>query len=140
MQGSRAYARQRRWRQPAISVNLEAMAQDGPYVYWEEEGTSLRLKPTSPGLNQVIIEIIQEVTGQPPKPGGPMNSDGGSFQAVGIPATTIGTYHTKMVDRGFHKPTDNPDRVVMERIPEGVEILMRMIIEYDEGNLREKLL
>lgn len=135
MQGSRSYTRHRRWRLPAVAINLEAMAQDGPYVYWEKEGTSLRLSPTSPGLNQAIIDIVQEVTGQPPQPGGPMNSDGGSFLAAGIPATTIGTYHTAMVDRGFHRPTDNPDRVVMERIPEGVEILMRMIMEYDEGKL-----
>jgi hypothetical protein len=116
------------------------MAQNGPYVYWEEDGTSLRLGPTSPKLNETIIKIIESVTGQTPLPGGPMNSDGGSFLAAGIPATTIGTYHTELIDRGFHKPTDNPDRVVMERLPEGVEILMRLIMEYDQGNLKTEIL
>ena len=71
------------------------------------------------------------MSGSPARPVGPVNSDGYSFLRVGIPATTLGTYDKKLVDRGFHGPADNLDRVVMERLPEAVEILASFVHYYD---------
>jgi putative aminopeptidase FrvX len=133
MQGSRAYASERNWPLPTIAVNLEVMAQDGSYVYWEQDGTSLKLVPTSMQINQVLAETVADVTGVKAMPAGPVNSDGYSFLRVGVPATTLGTYDTKWVDRGFHSPADNLGRVVMARLPEAVEILARLITKFDSG-------
>ena len=135
MQGSRAFTRSRDWPLPAAAVNLEVMAQDGEYVFWELDGTSLKLEPTSGDLNQALSLAVQTVTGQPAHPAGPLNSDGGSFLMAGIPSTTLGTYHSTLRDRGFHRPTDNLERVVMERLPEGVNILTELIRAYDQGRV-----
>jgi hypothetical protein len=132
MQGSRAYALGRSWSLPAIALNLEVMAQNGDYVYWEQDGTSLKLVPASAEVNHRIVEAVAEVTGTPARPAGPVNSDGYSFLRAGIPATTLGTYDRVLVDRGFHLPTDNLNRVVMERLPEAVEILTRFVRQYDQ--------
>lgn len=136
MQGSRAYAAGRDWSLPTLAVNLEVMAQDGSYVYWEQDGTSLKLVPTSLQLNQALAETVANVTGAMPMPAGPVNSDGYSFLRVGIPATTLGTYDTKWVDRGFHSPADNLDRVVMARLPEAVEILAHLVTKFDLDQLK----
>jgi len=50
---------------------------------------------------------------------------------VGIPTAILGTYDKTMQDRGFHQPSDNLGRVVMSRLPEGVEILKKFILAYD---------
>jgi len=133
MQGSRAYTSQRSWDLPALAVNLEVMAQDGDYVYWEWEGSSLMLVPTNEQINHAVSEVIEQINAKQPLPGGPVNSDGYSFLRAGIPATTIGTYDRVQVDRGFHGPADNLDRVVMERLPQAVQILARFVEKYDRG-------
>lgn len=135
MQGSRAYTSGRDWPLPALALNLEVMAQDGDYVFWEWEGTSMVLVPTSSQINQTISEVIEQVSGTPAKPAGPVNSDGYSFLRLGVPATTIGTYDRRLKDRGFHGPEDNLDRVVMQRLPETVEILARFISHYDRTEI-----
>jgi putative aminopeptidase FrvX len=127
MQGSRAYVHGREWPLPAQAVNLEVMAQDGDYVYWEQDGFVLHLEPTSESVNQRVIRAITAVTGKPPRPVGPVISDGYSFLSVGIPAATIGTYDRRWIDTGFHHPTDNLDRVMMSRLEEGVEILLHFL-------------
>ena len=127
MQGSRAYVREREWSMPAKAVNLEVMAQDGEYVYWERDGYSLRLVPTAEPLNQSVIQAITKVTGRPPIAAGPVNSDGYSFLAKGIPTATIGTYDRRLRDTGFHRPTDHLNRVVMARLEQGVEILSQLL-------------
>lgn len=123
MQGSRAYIDSREWPLPAAALNLEVMAQNGEYVIWEQDGTSLKLVPVSARLNQAVSAAVEEVTGAPPRPVGPINSDGYSFLRRRIPSTTLGTYDRRWVDRGFHHATDNLDRVVIDRLPQGVEIL-----------------
>jgi hypothetical protein len=123
MQGSRAYARRRDWQLPAAAINLEVMAQDGEYVFWEKEGNVFHLVPTSLAINQKISKAIEQVTGQAARPFGPVNSDGASFLLAGIPTTTIGTLDTILGETGFHRPSDNLGRVVMKRLPQGVEIL-----------------
>ena len=132
MQGSRAYVSRRDWPLPAWALNLEVMAQDGEYVFWERDGSSLKLVPCSSQLNAILAAAVEDVTGQPPRPAGPINSDGYSFLRKGIPATVLGTYHTTWVDRGFHLPSDNLERVVMDRLPEGVEILARFMQLLDQ--------
>jgi hypothetical protein len=127
MQGSRAYVRGREWPLPAQAVNLEVMAQDGDYVYWEQDGFALHLDPTSERVNQRVIQATTAVTGKPPRPAGPVISDGYSFLAAGIPTATIGTYDRRWIDKGFHHPSDNLGRVVMSRLDEGVEILIHFL-------------
>jgi len=135
MQGSRAYAVDRDWDLPSLALNLEVMAQDGDYVYWEQDGTSLKLVPTSPQVNQAVVRAVHYATGAPAKPAGPLNSDGYSFLRNGIAATTMGTYDRGLVDRGFHGPEDNLDRVVMERLPEGVDILAHFVRQFDLADI-----
>jgi hypothetical protein len=127
-QGSRAYVSWRSsrpggWAIPAAAVNLEVMAQDSDYVYWEKEGSVFKLEPTHPEVNQAIIEAVREVTGKDPLPGGPVISDGAPFMHAGIPTGVMGTLDSKFGFSGFHRPTDNRQRIVMERLPQGVEIL-----------------
>ncbi len=131
MQGSRAYTRSRGWPLPAIALNLEVMAQDGEYVFWEQDGNSFGLGPTSEPVNAILHASVAEVTGHPPAPAGPVNSDGSSFLAAGIPTGVLGTYSKRWGDAGFHRPGDCLERVVIERLPEGVEILLRFIQNYD---------
>ena len=143
MQGSQAYVRGRDWALPARALNLEVMAQDGEYVLWEQDGYSLKLWPCSSEMNQAISQAVQEVTGIKPRLVGPVNCDGGSFLRSGIPATTLGTYDRQQKDRGFHGTKDNLGRVVMERLPEAVEILSRFIFNNDglgnNGQARHKM-
>jgi hypothetical protein len=123
MQGSRAYVSQRQWQLPTAALNLEAMAQDGETIYFESDGTVFRLLPTAKNLNQAIAAAAEQVTGHSPQPYGPVTSDGGSFLAAGIPATTIATVDNRLGVTGFHSPADNLDRVVFERLTQWVEIL-----------------
>ncbi len=127
MQGSRAYALGREWPLPAGALNLEAMGQDGDFVYWEQDGTALRLVPTDPALNRLIAEVVTRVTGQPVQPAGPINSDGYSFMRAGVPATTLSTYDRKLGLRGLHLPSDSLARVDMARLPASTEILKQFI-------------
>ncbi len=131
MQGSRAYVRGRAWRLPAMALNLEVMGQDGGYIYWEHDGTAFGLRPLSPHVNALLAQAVQEVTRQPARPVGPINSDGFSFVSAGIPTGVLGTFDRRLKETGFHRPTDNLDRVVMARLPEGVEILSRFLVKYD---------
>jgi hypothetical protein len=131
-QGSRAYAswrskNQEGWSLPAAAVNLEVMAQDSDYVYWEKEGSVFKLKPTHPEVNQAIIEAVTEITGRQPLPGGPIISDGAPFLDAGLPTGVIGTLDSSFGFGGFHRPTDNRDRIVEQRLIEGVEILERLV-------------
>lgn len=50
---------------------------------------------------------------------------------MGIQASTIGTYDIQLRDTGFHRPTDNKDRVVMERLPESMDILVAFIEHFE---------
>lgn len=88
-----------------------------------------KLLPTSKYHNRKFSEAVQHVTGQPARSAGPVTSDGGSFLIAGIPATTVGTLDTRLRETGFHGPTDNLGRVVMERLPMRVEILLEFLKE-----------
>ena len=131
MQGSRAYTRGRDWPLPVIALNMEVMAQNGEYIYWEQDGASMQLAPTASEVNQRICAAVAAVTGKAPKAAGPINSDGFSFLRLGIPTAILGSYDEAMQDRGFHQPSDNLERVAMAKLPEGVEILKKFILAYD---------
>ncbi len=83
--------------------------------------------PTSIEVNNAIKAAVKMVTGIFPHPAGPINSDGFSFLSAGIPASTMGTYDIELRDTGFHRPTDNPERVAIDRLPEGVNILIQFL-------------
>ena len=131
MQGSHAYALGREWKLPSAALNLEIMAQDGDYVFWEQDGYSLKLFLTDKTLNQAISAAVAGVTGKPAQPAGPINSDGYSFIRAKIPVATLGTYDSKLQSRGLHLPSDNLSRVQMARLSEGVEILSMFISAMD---------
>jgi hypothetical protein len=131
-QGSAAYASWRTsqtggWSLTAAVVNLEVMAQDSHYVFWEKEGSVFKLEPTNPEVNQAIIKSVRDVTGRDPQPGGPIISDGAPFMHAGIPTGVMGTLDSQFGFGGFHRPTDNRQRIIMDRLPEGVEILWQLI-------------
>jgi hypothetical protein len=130
MQGSRAYAIGREWPLPSAALNLEIMAQDGDYVFWEQDGMSLKLFPTDATLNQAVVVAVEKVTGKPAQAAGPINSDGYSFLRAKVLVTTLGTYDRQLESRGFHLPSDNLNRVKMARLPEGVEILAQFIRDW----------
>lgn len=132
LQGSRAYVSSRNWPLPSAAVNLEVMSQDGDYVLWDEDGSVFGLSPTSPEINRALSEVVNNVTMRNPRSGGPIISDGASFLAAGIPTAVLGTYDQVRKDAGFHKPADCLDRVVFERLPQGVEILKRFLEKQDE--------
>jgi hypothetical protein len=133
MQGSRAYVKSRDWSLPAIVLNLEIMAQDGDYIYWEKDGNAFRLLPTTNSINALFAAAVEKITGACARPAGPVNSDGASFLFAGIPTTTVGTLDSHMGETGFHRPTDNLGRIVMERLPEGVDILQSFINAFTQS-------
>ena len=130
MQGSRAYTLGRKWKLPSAALNLEIMGQDGEYVYWEQDGMSLKLFPTDVRLNRAISEAVEKVTGNPARPAGPINSDGYSFMRAKIPVATLGTYDLELRESGLHLPSDNLSRVKMTKLVEGVEILEQFVCSY----------
>ena len=133
MQGSRAYVKSRDWPLPTIVLNLEIMAQDGDYIYWEKDGNAFRLLPTAKSINALFAATVEKITGTCARPAGLVNSDGASFLFAGIPTTTVGTLDSHMGETGFHRPTDNLERVVMERLPEGVDILQSFINAFTQS-------
>lgn len=137
MQGSTAYAKELAPKIPIYVINLEVMAQNGDYVYWEQDGTSLKLLTTSKALNNLFKETVIEITGRNAVSGGPINSDGGSFLRKNIPATTIGTYDKILQERGFHSKKDNINRVNLERLPEGVTILTAIIQKFGSSKYKD---
>lgn len=128
-QGSRAYVRSRAWIGNERLLNLEAMAQDGDYVTWQRDGSVFHLRPTDTSLDAAIRRAVKHVTGRDPVPGGPMLSDAAPFIEKGLPAAVLGTYDRRLRDTGFHRPSDNLERVSLDRINEGVEILLRFVEE-----------
>jgi hypothetical protein len=105
------------------------MAQDGDTIYLEQDGNVFHLLPTDEKLNQAFVAATEQVTGQAARPFGPVISDGGSFLMAGIPATTIATLDTRLGETGFHRPTDNLERVSFERLPRTVKILETILDE-----------
>jgi hypothetical protein len=101
-------------------------------------GVFFKLYPTSEKANQALRDAVREVTGLEPQPAGPVISDGGSFISEGIPTTVLGTHDIELKDSGFHRPADNLGRVVMARLPEGVEILTRLLHSYDQQSYLSK--
>ena len=66
---------------------------------------------------------------------GPVGTDSVPFLAKGIPATSIGMMDRELGIEGFHRPADNLERVVIERMPETENIVAHILAEYDSGSL-----
>jgi hypothetical protein len=130
-QGSRAYVRAHPWNGNEIVLNLEAMAQDGNYVTWQRDGSIFRLRPTDSHVEEVIHCAVKRITGNDAVSGGPVLSDAAPFIEKGLPSAVLGTYDKHWKDKGFHRPSDNLKRVVVDRIEEGVEILIQFIREIE---------
>jgi hypothetical protein len=128
-QGSRAYVNGRKWLGSESILNLEAMAQNGQYVIWQRDGSVYRLIPTDARLNAAIYRAVEQVTGEIPVAGGPVLTDAAPFLEKGLPAAVLGTYDRDWKDAGFHRPSDNLDRLVVDRIDEGIQIALRFIEE-----------
>jgi hypothetical protein len=137
MQGSRAFTQKHKWEFPSAVLNLEIMAQDGAYIYWENEGNAFITTPTEKRLNEIYSKAVEKITKEAALPAPLVNSDGFSFLRAGIPATTVGTLDTVLGETGFHRPTDNLTRVAMRRLPEGIEILNACIKELNRSNVVE---
>jgi hypothetical protein len=135
LQGSRAYCRARDFLLPSAALNLEVMAQDGEYVYWELDGSIFKLVPTSHDINRILCDVVRQVSGREPIPGGPVISDGASFISRGVPTGVLGTYHSVLRDSGFHRPTDNLSRVDWTRLTQGVDLLVLFLQKYDQEEL-----
>lgn len=137
-QGSRAYVsrrgREEGWPLPAVAINLEVMAQNGDYVFWEREGSVFRLRPTGEEVNQAIRRAVAHITGKEPVPGGPVISDGAPFLYAGIPIGVLGAYDRRLKDQGFHRPSDNRERIDTPRLAEGVQILLHLIETYERND------
>lgn len=133
MQGSRAFVTSKSWDLPAVAVNLEAMAQNGDYVIWQQDGSIFKLESTSLSVSQSVAKAVFNVTTREALPAGPIISDGSSFLAAGIPTAVLGTYDRDWIDAGFHRPSDNLSRVVLERLPEGVDILKQFLLDHEKN-------
>jgi hypothetical protein len=131
MQGSRAYVRSRAWPLPTAVINMELLGQNGPYVFWQSEGNVLTSAPTDRTLSTQVASIVQEQTGQPAQFVGGINSDGYSFIQAGLPTCVFGSYDTIHGGSGLHRPSDHPQRVAVERLPETVAILAAWVQWYD---------
>jgi hypothetical protein len=131
-QGSRAFVRSRMRTGGEAVLNLEAMAQDGNYVTWQRDGSVYRLRPTDKRLDNAIRQAVERITGEAPVGGGPVLSDAASFIERGLPAAVLGTYDRRWKDAGFHRPSDNLERVMVDRIDEGVNILLQFMRELEE--------
>jgi hypothetical protein len=120
-------------------VNLEVLGQNGEYVFWQQDGTSLKLLPVSEALTNAVCSAVTAVTGETVRPAGPVNSDGGSFLFAGIPAAILGTYDRVLKDRGFHSPADNLGRILLPRLQEAEEILSCFMNTVDSDLLALKI-
>jgi hypothetical protein len=129
MQGSHAFLHSRSWPLPTTAVNLELLGQDGPYVLWQSEGNVLTSAPTDPQLNTYMATIVERVTGQPAALVGGINSDGYAFIKAGIRTCVFGSYDKQYGSSGLHRPTDNRERVVPERLVQCVSILEALIVD-----------
>jgi Zn-dependent M28 family amino/carboxypeptidase len=133
MQGSRAFVRSRPWNMPTAVINLELLGQNGPYVTWQSEGNVLTSAPTDPRLSEQVRSVIADVTGQPARPIGGINSDGYSFILVGLPTCVLGSYDRVQGGGGLHRPTDAPSRVELGRLAETIQILEECVQRAEAG-------
>jgi hypothetical protein len=136
MQGSRAYVRSREWSVPVAVINLELMAQDGPYVVWHSDGNAFRTLRTTPSVNAAVHRAVVAVTGMEPQAAGTINSDAFSFLSAGVPATVLGTFDRHWHAGGLHRPSDCLERVDMTRLSEGADILMTLLKDCEQTGLR----
>lgn len=140
MQGALAYVRHSYLQAPAKKepelavVNLEVVGQNGGYLLWGQDGTSMIRLGTDAGLNRALEQVIEVVVGETPLRGSYINSDAFAFLRQGIAATTLGSYDRELGGRGYHSALDSPDRVDPGRLQETVLVLDRFLRELDAND------
>lgn len=135
-QGSAAYVADREWPLPVIALNLEWCGQNGPYITWNRFGGGpIPEYPATAALNDAVAAAVSLFNQELKSLEGPVGTDSVPFLAKGIPATSIGMMDRELGIEGFHRPADNLERVVIERMPETENIVAHILAEYDSGSL-----
>ena len=135
-QGSTAYVTEREWLLPTIALNLEWCGQDGQYITWDKYGGgSVPVYSATTALNDAVATAVSRANCEIIPLEGPVGTDSVPFLANGIPATSMGTLDRRLGAEGFHRPTDNLERVEMERLSETGKIITNILTRFDDGKL-----
>lgn len=135
-QGSTAYVTEREWLLPTIALNLEWCGQDGQYITWDKYGGgSVPVYSATTALNDAVAAAVSRANREIILLEGPVGTDSVPFLANGIPATSMGTLDRQLGAEGFHRPTDNLERVEIERLSETGKIITNILTQFDDGKL-----
>lgn len=133
MQGALAYVRDRdAWPLPAHAVNLEIVGQNGGYLLWVEDGTSMQRVDVDTDLNAVLARTVEDETGEQPTFHLHINSDAFAFLQRGIPAATLGSLDKVLGETALHGPLDHPGRIDPLRLVQTVDVLARLLADLDD--------
>lgn len=133
-QGSIAFVEDTSFDLPTTSLNLELLGQDGPYMTWDSYGgMSFPKFSADEVLNDSIKRLVKEQTEQDfVVLNGPAGTDSVAFLANGIPSTSLGTLDVASRNKDLHRPSDNLDRVNIERLPETIQLLTKFLVQFDK--------
>jgi hypothetical protein len=132
LQGALAYVQDRKdWPLPVRVVNLEVLGQNGGYLLWEQDGTTMSRLPADPALNRALEQAVAAVSGEQPVRVPKLSSDGFAFLRRGLPTATLGSFDLDLGGRGLHSALDDPGRVDPERLTEVVAVLSRLLLDTD---------
>ncbi len=138
MQGALAYVRDRNHAPPTCAINLELIGQNGPWVLWQRDGTSMLPLPTDTLLNERLTRAIVRVAGRPAHILPTINSDSLAFLQRGIPATTLGSLDAQLGMGGLHSHLDTLSRVQPDRLNEAIGILTELLHDLDDHPWKPK--
>jgi hypothetical protein len=132
MQGALAYVRDRHeWALPTQVVNLEIVGQNGSYLLWSQDGTSMQPVDVDAALNAALARAIEAEAGERPTFHLAINSDAFAFLRQGIPAATLGSLDKELGETGLHGPQDQPGRIDSARLVQTVDIVARLLADFD---------
>ena len=137
LQGARWYA-QKRFKEkqnkpdlPAFLVNLEVVAQSGNLVHWKRVGKLFRYLSADPDLIRRFNTVWSDISGNQMDTIDKLADDSFEFGLVGIPFVTVG--HSGLPGPGmggFHRETDNMERVSEKNLELMIRTLKRFIASY----------
>jgi len=137
LQGAKAYVNKyikgppRTKRLPASLVNLDLAGQNGNLVYAAKDGVFLRYYAPDPALVTRFDRVWMQVSGRHIEKGQSITDDAVCFMAAGIPSIRLGNSGLPgMGMGGFHKPTDNLERVNWDNMRRMHLVLMKYIESY----------
>jgi hypothetical protein len=137
LQGARWYAQERFGgklatpKLPTSLVNLEVVAQNGNMVYWKRVGKLFRFLYPDPNLIKRLNEVCKGISGKPMDVIDKISDDSFEFGDVGIPFITVG--HSGLPGLGmggFHRKTDNMERVNVKNLKLMIRTLEKFISSY----------